>query len=109
VTPLSLNENDKARLYELLWQHETDAIFVADARTGLILDANPPACALLGRPRSEVLFTSQAELHPAHERERAKEAFKAASDCPIVITGFHLSRSDGVEIRLRSRQPRNCR
>jgi PAS domain S-box-containing protein/putative nucleotidyltransferase with HDIG domain len=98
LASLSISENDRTRLYELLWQHEADAVFVADAQTGIIVDLNPAACAMLGLSRADALRLHQSDLHPEHERMRVREAFVAAADSPQVIPGFHLLSSDGQEI-----------
>jgi PAS domain S-box-containing protein/putative nucleotidyltransferase with HDIG domain len=98
MTTLSISDRDRAKLYELLWQYEADAVFVADAQTGLIVDLNPAACALLGRSRSNALLMHQSELHPEHERIRVSEAFMDAADSPIVISDFHVLSYDGEEI-----------
>jgi PAS domain S-box-containing protein/putative nucleotidyltransferase with HDIG domain len=98
MTRLSIADGDRSKLYELLWQHEADAVFVADAQTGYIIDLNPAACALLGKDRNSALAMHQSELHPAHERLAVREAFVSAADQPLVITGFHLLTIDGQEI-----------
>ena len=94
----SIADGERSKLYELLWQHEADAVFVADAQSGIIIDLNPAACALLGRERSSALSMHQSELHPEHERGAVRDAFVSAADQPLVITGFHLLAMDGQEI-----------
>ncbi len=94
----SIADGERSKLYELLWQHEADAVFVADAQTGYIVDLNPAACALLGMDRPDALKIHQSELHPEHERVAVREAFISAADQPLVIPGFHLLAKDGREI-----------
>ncbi len=98
MTTLAISEGDRTKLYELLWLHEADAVFVADAQTGFIVDLNPAACALLGRTRSDALLMHQRELHPEYERIHVGKAFLDAAGSPKIISGFHLLSNDGQEI-----------
>jgi len=58
----SLRESEET--YRTLFENAGDAIFVADAETGTILDANQRACALVGRSQAELRRTHQMALHP---------------------------------------------
>lgn len=50
--------------YQKLFDHAMDAIFVADAGTGIILDCNRAASKLVGRKKSELIGKSQRLIHP---------------------------------------------
>lgn len=50
-------------------------MFIADAETGIILDCNAQAEALIGRTRGQILGMHQSELHPEGEEEKYKERF----------------------------------
>jgi len=50
--------------YRLLFEHAADAVFIADAETNRILDANPAACALVGRSREELCAMRMEQLYP---------------------------------------------
>jgi PAS domain S-box-containing protein/putative nucleotidyltransferase with HDIG domain len=50
---------------EALWQQNRDAVFMADADTGELLDLNPAAEVLAGRPRAELVGQHQSVLHLA--------------------------------------------
>jgi PAS domain S-box-containing protein len=52
-----------------MFEEALDAIFIADAETGLVLDCNRAACELVGRKRSELIGKHQRILHPAGETE----------------------------------------
>ncbi|OHB62210.1 MAG: hypothetical protein A2167_01705 [Planctomycetes bacterium RBG_13_46_10] len=47
-----------------------DAIFVADAETGILIDCNPAATRLVGREKSELIGQHQRILHPPRENDR---------------------------------------
>jgi PAS domain S-box-containing protein len=62
--------------YRALFEGTRDAIIIADAANGTILDANRQAETLLGRSHDEVVGMHQAQLHPPDEAERARAAFE---------------------------------
>lgn len=66
--------------YRALFEASRDAIFLADPRTGLLLDANPAACALAGRSREQLVGQHQAGLHPPEDAERHRREFREACD-----------------------------
>jgi PAS domain S-box-containing protein len=53
--------------YRGLFEEAMDAIFVADAETGIILDCNRAALRLVGRKKSEVIGKHQRILHPPED------------------------------------------
>ncbi|MDT8377193.1 MAG: PAS domain S-box protein, partial [Mariprofundaceae bacterium] len=56
-----------------------DAIFLADAESGLIIEANRQASGLIGRPRKEILGMHQSDLHPKEETGRYRDIFRQHS------------------------------
>lgn len=50
--------------YRIQFEKALDAIFVADAETGVLLDCNPAALRLLDKERAEVVGHHHRELHP---------------------------------------------
>ncbi|MBI5650010.1 MAG: GAF domain-containing protein [Chloroflexi bacterium] len=56
-------------------QSANDAIFIADTETGLLLDANQRAEALLGLPIEKIVGMHQTQLHPPEEAERYRAIF----------------------------------
>ena len=55
--------------YRKLFEEAIDAIFVADAETGILIDCNLEAAKLVGKTKSEVIGTHQRFLHPEAERK----------------------------------------
>jgi len=58
--------------YRRLFDENLDAIFLADAETGIIVDCNRAAAELVGRDKSEIIGQHQRILHPP---ERVKDGF----------------------------------
>ncbi|WP_435157223.1 PAS domain S-box protein [Haladaptatus sp. DFWS20] len=87
--------------YRTLVETCPEAILVADARTGFILDANPAAEDLLGRPRDELLTLHHIEIHPVERRAFYQQMFDRHAEHGGVTknaTGFEIARPDGTEI-----------
>ena len=61
--------------FTILFNSSPDAIFLADPETGLILDANPSAERLLGKPRQEIIGMHQSALHPKEKTHFSRETF----------------------------------
>jgi len=62
--------------YRKLMESANDAIFLADARTGNLIDANERACKLIDRTRFEIIGMHQTELHPEEEHNKYDKMFK---------------------------------
>lgn len=62
--------------YHSLMESANDAIFIADAETNRILEANREALELLGRSRDEIRRMRPAELFPPDEREHYTSLFR---------------------------------
>ena len=55
--------------YRRLFEEAMDAIFLADAKTGLIIDCNNAALKMVGCEKSEIVGQPQLSLHPPEEAE----------------------------------------
>jgi len=53
--------------YRTLFEEAMDAIFVADAETGIVVDCNRAATELVGRTKTELIGKHQRILHPQQE------------------------------------------
>lgn len=88
-------ENEKNRG---LMDHANDAIFIADAKTGRLIDANRKASDLIGRSLDEIKTMHQTDLHPADKKELFPEVFlQHASDGTPLQTEI-ISYRDGRHI-----------
>ena len=59
--------NEPKSLYELSWTYARDGKVALDADTGLVVDANPAAEALMGYSRAELIGMHVTMLHPDSE------------------------------------------
>jgi len=55
--------------YRTQFEEALDAIFIADAGTGILVDCNPAGSKLVGRANSELIGKHQRILHPPEEVE----------------------------------------
>ena len=63
--------------FKTIFENAGGAIFIADRKTGEILECNSQAEQMLGRSRAEIIRMHQSELHPKGEKEKYKEKFAA--------------------------------
>ena len=95
--------------YRTLFEEALDAIFVADAETGIITDCNPAAEQLVGLPRTELIGKPQAILHPPQDVDKQRGLSRtfvehAQSDRPhtietSVVTGSGELRRVAIKAR----------
>jgi PAS domain S-box-containing protein len=85
--------------FKSLFDYTKDAVFLADARTGIILDANPAACDLIRLPKENVVGMHQSQLHPPEERGRYEGIFRqcVAEGSGATVEAV-LQRADGTQI-----------
>jgi len=81
--------------YKKLIETANDAIMIADAESGLIVQANRKAEELTGHSKDELIGMHQTQLHPSAERRSAEDIFKRHS------RGGLQDRRDLAEIYLR--------
>jgi PAS domain S-box-containing protein len=65
-------ENEKNRG---LMDHANDAIFIADAKTGMLIDANRKARELIGMTPEEVRLMHQTDIHPPDKKDLYPDVF----------------------------------
>lgn len=84
--------------YRTLVEAANDAIFLADAETGIIIDANKKAEDLLGVGRDEIIGMHQSDLHPKGTSSYYREHFVDAVDKPSFVTTGFVAHSDRHKI-----------
>jgi PAS domain S-box-containing protein len=75
----SLAESQGKDVCRAIFDGSPDAIFLADPKTGFIIDANPAAERLLGRPVQEIIGLHQTALHPKRKEAASRRLFKTHS------------------------------
>jgi PAS domain S-box-containing protein len=73
-TEAALRESEE--LFRMVFENAAEAVFWADAATGVLLLCNRAAEELTGLPRAEIVGRHQAFLHPAEERELYRAMFE---------------------------------
>ena len=63
-SPPSDSEDEETSLFETVFEHANDAIFIVDVENDSIVDANPAAESLVEYSRSELLSMPASDLHP---------------------------------------------
>ncbi|MFA5347172.1 MAG: PAS domain S-box protein [Methanoregula sp.] len=79
ITDRKKSEDELKSAYEKnqgLMDHANDAIFIADAETGMLLDANKKTQELTGRTLTEIRTMHETELHPKEDEGRYQAYFK---------------------------------
>ncbi|MDD5454517.1 MAG: ATP-binding protein [Candidatus Ratteibacteria bacterium] len=56
--------------YRMQFEFAVDAIFLADVKSGILIDCNPAAAELVGRKRSELIGKHQRILHPPAAKKK---------------------------------------
>jgi PAS domain S-box-containing protein len=85
--------------YHHLFETANDAILLADAQTGVILDANQKAEELWGMPRQQLLGMHQRELHPEEGGNKYEERFaQAARGQRLEVEDMYVRRADGSTV-----------
>jgi two-component system cell cycle sensor histidine kinase/response regulator CckA len=64
-TEEALRESEEK--YKILFADARQAIFIADVESGMLIDCNEAACALIERSRDEIVGKHQSVLHPTDE------------------------------------------
>lgn len=86
--------------FRTLFNSAADAIFIADLKTGKIIDANESACKLLQLPKEKILSLHHTELHPSNVSNYSTSTFKLhiiqteKSDIVTPVENFVI-RADG--------------
>lgn len=85
--------------YRKLIETANDAIFVADAATGIIINVNKKAEELIGLPAKKLIGMHQALLHPPEDTARSKDVFRKHTQKSENLTDFiYVQHVDGRKI-----------
>ncbi|MBR9677133.1 PAS domain S-box protein [Candidatus Woesearchaeota archaeon] len=82
--------------YHILLQTANDAIFIADAKTGIILEINKKAEELTGKTREELIGLHQSKLHSKTDAKNVIKQFKASIEHKKnIVTGIYVKHENG--------------
>ena len=70
----SLQKNEEK--FRLAFENANDAIFLADTKTGIIINCNKAAETLLEKKRNKIIGHHQSELHPPQLNKKHLNVFK---------------------------------
>lgn len=85
--------------YRALFKHANDAIFIADLKTGVLLDCNHRAERLIDRSRNEIIGRHHSLIHPPEKKEFYKNYFKKfTGSLKDGIKTHEIFRADGTII-----------
>ena len=96
-TEMELRQSNDRR--SALFERARDAILIADADTGILLEANAEAMKLLGRPRSAIIGLHQSRIHPSDRLEESRELFRKSvlNDGQLPVE-TEVQRADGTRV-----------
>ncbi|NGZ28996.1 MAG: PAS domain S-box protein, partial [Magnetococcales bacterium] len=87
--------------YRNLFYNSLEAIFIADAHLGVLLDVNPAACRLMAASREALLGVPITRLHPPEEEENYWSMFHhAISQGRYSYKNARIQRFDGVHVEV---------
>jgi two-component system, sporulation sensor kinase E len=90
--------------FRSLFESARDAIFIADANTGMIVDVNEAASELMGMEHEQLIGMHQREMHPPEEIERYEIIFKEHATQAIgMAEDIYIRRSNGTNIPIEIR------
>ncbi|MDY7033795.1 MAG: PAS domain S-box protein [Thermodesulfobacteriota bacterium] len=82
--------------YRLLFENAYDAIFIADTKTHIVIDANRQTEILIGRPRKEIIGMHQSKLYPPEYEEYYMDKYQEYVQKGAVIDAkAEIIRKDG--------------
>jgi len=67
-------------IYHHIFENLNGALFVTDARTGMIIDTNRQGEVLIGRTREEIIGMHHTALHPPEKEEHYQKVLSSYSD-----------------------------
>ncbi len=90
---------ESERRYRHLFENLCDAAFLADQKTGMIIDANAQAQILMGKTRNEIVGMHQKELHPLENMDKYTTGFKNhLKKGPLADYEGEIVRKDGSHV-----------
>lgn len=90
---------EQEAFYHAIVNTAPDAILVADAETGVVIEANGAAAELIERPIEDLIGRHQTELHPPEELEHYTQIFReVVRGTRKVLESGEVMKSDGGRV-----------
>jgi PAS domain S-box-containing protein len=90
---------DNEEKFRNLFEYAKDAIFIADADTGVLVDVNEAGCAALGLPKDKIIGKPQTIIHPPEMVQEYKKIFSDHVKRGVVSSDDTIiQRADGTRI-----------
>jgi two-component system NtrC family sensor kinase len=97
MTEKALQESEDK--FRNLFEHAKDAILLADAETGILLDVNPAGSKLLGLPKDKLIGKHQTDIHPPEMADKYRQIFrKHVLKGKVPSEDTIMQRADGTSI-----------
>jgi PAS domain S-box-containing protein len=74
MAELTLKESEER--FRTFFEGSPDAIFLAETETGIIIDANPAASAMMKMPVSQIIGMHQTQIHPVGNEDFSQKMFQ---------------------------------
>ena len=88
---------ESAAQYRAIFEASRDALLVADARTGMLLDANAAAVSLLGRSLEQIRTLHQSQVHSPEDLQAGRGSFEKRRYA-AGVTQHVVLRADGTRV-----------
>jgi two-component system sensor histidine kinase/response regulator len=91
---------DSEEKFRNLFENGQDAVMLADAETGILIDVNPAGCKLLGLPKEKIVGMHQSQIHPPELAEKYKEIFRMHVEKRLTVAeDTVIQRADGSRVQ----------
>ena len=96
-SPLVRNIEENEEKYRLLFESSNDAILIADAETGIIVNANPKAEIIFGRSLPEIIGAHHTTFYSTDKTTETEKSFHTAVEKEESIShDFEVHQPDGT-------------
>lgn len=98
ITELKKNEltiKQTAEEFRLVFENSSDALFWADSDTGIIINCNQKAEALLKKEKSKIIGTEHWEIHPKKDKEKYQNLFRNIKSTDPAAMELEVEDSEG--------------
>ena len=97
--PLIRHIEESEKKYRVQFESSNDAIINTDIETGIIVNANPKAEEILGRPIQEIIGEHHTIMFPTDRIAETEESFKSAiRQKESIFLGLEVQKPNGIRV-----------